>query len=96
MPNSVNPTHNPQAPNDPFSRAPAEVALTVRDLVLQTSTQIQAMRDDFAQFKTTVVTKAELDLFRETQKSARRWAIGIICSIVGASSSGVMVVLAFT
>lgn len=87
--------YNPQPPSDPLHRAPAEVALTVRDLVLQTHTQIQAMRDDFAQFKTTVVTKNELDLFKETQKSARRWAIGIICSIVGASSSGVMVVLSF-
>ena len=78
---------------DPFVRAPAEVALTVRDLVLQTSTQIQAMREDFQQFKTTVVTKGELDLFRETQRTTRRWSIGIICSVVGASSAGVSIVV---
>lgn len=76
-----------------MTKAAPEIALTVRDLVLQTSNQITAMREDFQQFKTTVVTKAELDLFRETQRSARRWAIGIMASIIGASSSGVMVVI---
>lgn len=83
----------PNGPPDPMNKVAPEVALTVRELVLQVSNQVSSLQRDLDMFKTTVVTKNELDLFRETQKSARRWAIGIICSIIGASSSGVMVVV---
>jgi hypothetical protein len=54
------------------------------------------MRDELAAFKPTVVTKAELDLFLEAQRMTRRWSLGIIIAIVGASSTGVGVVLANT
>lgn len=69
------------------------VGLTVRDLVLEVRTSVQAMRDDMASFKPTVVTKAELDLFREAQRNTRRWSLGIIVSIVAASTTVVTVVL---
>lgn len=77
-------------------RDQGSVGLTVRDLVLEVRTSVQAMRDELAAFKPTVVTKAELDLFLEAQRMTRRWSLGIIIAIVGASSTGVGVVLANT
>lgn len=74
-------------PNDPINRAPAEVAYTVRDLVLQVSGQVSSMQAEFERFKSTVVTKAEFDLFQETQRTTRRWSVGIILSIVGVGSA---------
>lgn len=78
--------------SDPISRAPAEVALTVRDLVLQVSGKIDGLAKDLQDFKPTVVTKAELNLFREVQRAQRNWSIGIIITMLGVSAAWVSLV----
>lgn len=77
-------------------RDQSAVGLTIRDLVLEVRLSVQAMRDDLAAFKPTVVTHAEFNLFKEQQRQTRRWSLGIIISIIAASSAGVGVVLANT
>jgi hypothetical protein len=83
----------PNGSNDPMSRVSAEVAYTVRDLVLQVSTKIDAMNLDLQQFKTTVVTKDELNTHRAQQRSQRNWSIGIIVTIMLAAPTAVVAVV---
>jgi hypothetical protein len=79
---------------DPIAKAPPEVAMTVRELVLQVSSQIQAMDRDFQNFKLMVITRAEFDLFKTTQRIQRNWSIGIIVSILLAAPASVGAVVA--
>ena len=74
----------------------AVVGLTVRDLVLEVRTSVARLHDDLNTFKTTVVTKAEFDIYKESIRQTRRWSLGIIVAIIAASASGVGVVLANT
>lgn len=83
----------PNGVNDPINRASSEVALTVRDLVLQVSAKIDAMNVDLQQFKTTVVTKSELNIHQAQQRSQRNWSIGIIVTIMLAAPASVAAVV---
>ncbi len=87
--------NTPGDPNVPTQSA-RDVGLTVRDLVLEVRKSVDLMREDLITFKPSVVTKAELDLFKITQQSTRRWSIGIIFSIIAASGTGVSIVVAVT
>ncbi len=57
--------------------------LTIKDIIMEVRDELGELRDSFADFKGRVVMKDELELWQETQRTTRRWAITTVLSVIG-------------
>ncbi len=67
--------------------------ITLQDLRLEMRDDLGELRESFADFKGRVVMKAELELWQEAARTTRRWAIGIVLTIMTTVSAAVAVVV---
>jgi len=59
-----------------------EDGLSFRDLIMEVRSDVRKLFGKINDLEDSVVTKTELDLWKATQVTTRRWAIGVIISFL--------------
>jgi len=67
--------------------------ISLQDLMMEVRDDLSELKASFADFKGRVVMKDELELWQETNRTTRRWAIGIVLTILAVSVSAVTVLM---
>lgn len=68
--------------------------MTDHQMISEIRDDVKSLSSEFKNFKDEVVLKEELNMWKSAQTTTRRWAIGIIISLIGVGISVTWIILA--